>query len=243
MWLNMSFPTIPQITPTISINRIQVVNLLLASIALEEIGLAHIINAEGEKMQAALGTLSGLSATASSFTGLISIDREVRRTLETVLKNQMLLQFKLEEILDIPGGSPPPRPSTFESVGSAWSVGEDFGTGNAQYTTLESDENEKTVALGLGHDHIPIGTVHMQRQGNFLAVTYTTDYPYYMDEVQLYVSNEAPEDSNPGGFTNKHTVTDPDDYFNTYTFMVDVTAYAGDMLYIAAHAHIYKGII
>ncbi len=98
----MSFPTIPEISPTISINRTQVVNLLLASVALEELGLAHIINAEGEKIQAALGTLPGLSVTVSSFAGLITINREVRRTLQTALKSQMLLQFKLEEILDIP---------------------------------------------------------------------------------------------------------------------------------------------
>ena len=98
----MSFPTIPQIAPTISISRTQVVNLLLASVALEELGLAHVINAEGEKMQAALGTLPGLSVTAPSFAALISINREVRRTLQTALKSQMLLQFKLEEILDIP---------------------------------------------------------------------------------------------------------------------------------------------
>jgi len=98
----MSFPTIPQIAPTISINRTQVVNLLLASVALEELGLAHVINAEGEKMQAALGTLPGLSVTVPDFYGLITINREVRRTLQTALKSQMLLQFKLEEILDIP---------------------------------------------------------------------------------------------------------------------------------------------
>lgn len=99
----MSFPTIPQITPTISLNRTQVVNLLLASVAFEELGLAHIINAEGEKLQAALGTLPGCShVLCPSFDGLISINREVRRTLQTALKSQMLLQFKLEDILDIP---------------------------------------------------------------------------------------------------------------------------------------------
>lgn len=237
----MSFPTIPQITPTISINRIQVVNMLLASVALEEIGLAHIINTEGEKMQAALGTLPGLSVTVPSFASLISINREVRRTLETVLKNQMLLQFKLEEILDIPGGSSPLRPTSFVDAGSAWSVGVDFGTGNAQYTTLGSDETEKTVVLGLGNNHIPIGNVHLQRQGNFLLVTYTTDFPYFMDQVHLYVSNVAPVNSNPGGFPYQFTVSDPADYFSTYTFTVDVSAFVGQTLYIAAHAHILIG--
>jgi len=100
----MSFPTIPQITPTISLNRSQVINLLLASVAFEELGLAHIINAEGEKLQAALGTLPGVSphVAATTFQGLLSINREVRRTLQTALKSQMLLQFKLEEILEIP---------------------------------------------------------------------------------------------------------------------------------------------
>ena len=98
----MSFPTIPTITPSISINRTQVINLLLASVALEELGLAHIINAEAEKLQAVLGTLPGLTVTTPSVSILLSVNREVRRSLQTVLKKQMLLEFKLEDILDIP---------------------------------------------------------------------------------------------------------------------------------------------
>jgi len=55
-------------------------------------------------LQAVLGTLPGLSITATSISGLLSVNREVRRTLQTILKKQMLLEFKLEDILDIPLG-------------------------------------------------------------------------------------------------------------------------------------------
>lgn len=96
----MSFPTIPQITPSISINRNQVCNLLLASVAFEELGLAHIINAEAEKVQAVLGTLPGVTIPGVNVNGLLLINQEVRRTLQTVIKTQMLLQFKLENILE-----------------------------------------------------------------------------------------------------------------------------------------------
>ncbi|HZK55194.1 MAG TPA: hypothetical protein VFC84_13485 [Desulfosporosinus sp.] len=237
----MSFPTIPQITPIISINRSQVANLLLASVAFEELGLAHIINTEGEKIQAAFGTLPGLSVTVPNFGGLLSINREVRRTLQTVLKSQMLLQFKVEEILDILETIPAtPAIPVFIDAGSAWSVGISFGQGNAQYTTLGSTETEKTVVLGLGNNYIPVGTVHLFREGNILAVTFTTDSPYVMSQVHLYVSDIPPTNSNPGGFPYQYTVTNPNDYFTTYTFNVDVSSFAGETIYVAAHAHILE---
>lgn len=97
----MSFPNIPNVTATININQGQVINLLLASIAFEELGLAHVINAEAEKIQAAVGTLPGVSLTATTISQLLSVNRAVNRTLQTVLKNQMLLQFKLEEVTDL----------------------------------------------------------------------------------------------------------------------------------------------
>ena len=54
----MSFPNIPDIDANIDISREEALNLLLASVAFEELGLAHIINAEGEKIQYLLGTLN-----------------------------------------------------------------------------------------------------------------------------------------------------------------------------------------
>ncbi|WP_340024819.1 hypothetical protein MHI24_06755 [Paenibacillus sp. FSL K6-1096] len=57
----MSNPNIPNISPTVTLTRDDVINLLLSSIAMEELALAHIINAEGEKIQFVLGTLTGIS--------------------------------------------------------------------------------------------------------------------------------------------------------------------------------------
>ncbi|WP_339184569.1 MULTISPECIES: hypothetical protein [Oceanobacillus] len=97
----MSQANIPNITPEISIDRDDVINLLLASIALEELGLAHIINAEGEKIQYALGTLPTSPEAILELDDLIDINESVQSTLETVLKKELLLQTKLKNIIDI----------------------------------------------------------------------------------------------------------------------------------------------
>lgn len=241
----MSFPNIPDVNPDISITIEEAINLLLASIAFEELGLAHIINAEAEKIQYVLGTIDGQSVPEPpTIDELLKIDRSVDRMLKSVIKKEMLLQFKLEDTITISTTTTSTTTTTTTTteapidVGSAWSVGTDFGQGNAQYTTLESEETEKTVALGLGNNHIPIGSVLMTRVGNDLEVTITTDSPFVMDQVHLYVSNIAPTDSNPGGFPFQYTVTDPVDYFTTHTFNVDVSLFVGETLYIAAHAHV-----
>lgn len=241
----MSFPTIPEIAPTISIDRNQVVNLLLASVALEELGLAHVVNAEAEKLQAALGTLPGLTVRATTLAGLLSVNRDVRRTLQTVLMKEMLLEFKLEDILDIPVGSNiPPTPPTpiFIEAGSAWAVGTPYGQGNAQYVTLGPTETGNTFVLGLGATNIPVGTVSVLRQGTDLIVTFTTFFPYVMDQVHLFVGDTIPPTSAPGQFPYQFTVTNPADYFTTHTFTVDVSAFVGETLFIAAHAHILQQV-
>jgi len=97
----MSFPNIPNVTPTISINRDDVINLLLASIAFEELGLSHLINSEAEKIQYVLGTLNVQTAPEPpTINDLLKIDKSVNQTLRNVIKNQMLLQFKLEDIIE-----------------------------------------------------------------------------------------------------------------------------------------------
>jgi len=96
----MSLPNLPNITPTISINRDDAINLLLASIAMEEIGLAHIINSEGEKIQYTIGTIPGLSP-AASLEHLLEINTSIRETLDLLIKKEILLGNKLKQIIDI----------------------------------------------------------------------------------------------------------------------------------------------
>lgn len=97
----MSFPNIPNVSPAIDVSRDEALRLVLASIAFEELGLAHIINAEAEKIQYVLGTLEGQAYlnTPPSLEDLLSIDRSAQQTLKNVIKTQMLLQFKLEDAL------------------------------------------------------------------------------------------------------------------------------------------------
>ena len=90
----MGMPNIPNITPNINVNREQVINILLASIALEELGLAHIINAEGEKIQAVL-------ACKPTLADLICIDKSVDKMLKDIIKKEMLLQMKFENVLEL----------------------------------------------------------------------------------------------------------------------------------------------
>jgi hypothetical protein len=69
----------------------QAVTDIIESIALEETELAHIINVESEKMQKRI-------ALATNMDELISLDTSVKDTLTSIIKIQILLQFKLEQI-------------------------------------------------------------------------------------------------------------------------------------------------
>ncbi|SEG87676.1 hypothetical protein SAMN04487919_1548 [Bacillus sp. ok061] len=87
----MSQANIPNITPNISLTREESINLILASIALEELGLAHIINAEAEKIQYVLGTLSGLSPAAT-----LDEILEVNETPEECFKREAMEEGYVE---------------------------------------------------------------------------------------------------------------------------------------------------
>lgn len=93
----MSMPTIPNLNPEINIDVRDSLSIVIASIGFEELGLAHIINAEGEKIQSFLGTLEGQTVKQEVLIDdLVNLDNIVTDTLNSVIKKEMLLLMKLE---------------------------------------------------------------------------------------------------------------------------------------------------
>ncbi len=65
----------------------------IESMALEEAALAHLVNAEAEKLQAVVEKGHFKSAKK-----LVKLQESILKVLRTVTKSQMLLQFKLEDL-------------------------------------------------------------------------------------------------------------------------------------------------
>lgn len=99
----MSQASIPNITPLISITTKQSATLLLSSIALEEIALAHIINSEAEKIQFVLGTLDSSIKPPMNITiaNVLEINQSVHKTMQDVIMKEILLQIKFTHVLDL----------------------------------------------------------------------------------------------------------------------------------------------
>ena len=132
-------------TPLISISIGQTVPLLLASIALEELSLAHIMNAEAEKLQFVLGTLDdtgvAFSPSEVSLEDLFAINASVRGTIRNVIKKEMLLGFKFENVLDLF----PIRPTQILAIGGEIQGG--VATNNVDIFFCEQNTWEPRASL------------------------------------------------------------------------------------------------
>ncbi len=96
----MSMPNIPDINSTVNINRDDSVNIILSSIGMEELSLAHILNAEAEKIQFALGTLETADG-AASLEDIMKVNSSAKKMLRDVIKNQMLIGMKMEDTVEL----------------------------------------------------------------------------------------------------------------------------------------------
>ena len=92
----MSMPGFVTGVPEIS--RENAINQNIAAIALEELALSHVINAEGEKIQYVLGTLvvpdRGLSG-GITIANLVDLDTTVASVLQATAANMAVLADKL----------------------------------------------------------------------------------------------------------------------------------------------------
>lgn len=100
-----SFPDNPGIT------RDDAVNQILSSIAMEELGLSHVINAEGEKLQYILGTLPGITGPEATIEDLLNANESIQNLLQNASYNQLLLRSKMQQALSASEMSGPTGPT------------------------------------------------------------------------------------------------------------------------------------
>ncbi len=83
----------PVITPGES-TRSQAITDIIESVALQETALSHIINAEGEKMQAIIG-MEDISSDE-----LLELNNSVQTMITAILRLEIIIQSKLELFSD-----------------------------------------------------------------------------------------------------------------------------------------------
>ena len=104
----MSMPEFPKPNPELT--QEQALTMILSSIALEEVALSHIINAEGEKIQHILKQVP-CGGHPADLQDILAVNQSVATLLEMVLQNQMILKNKLDKVLEyLPKPPRPPEP-------------------------------------------------------------------------------------------------------------------------------------
>ena len=95
----MSMPKFPN-TPNLNLENS--VSQVISSIAMEELALSHVLNAEGEKLQFVLGSLNTEVPPIRPITidDLLEVNESIRDTLSTVSMNQMFLLGKMSSVIN-----------------------------------------------------------------------------------------------------------------------------------------------
>ena len=104
----MSMPSFPPCGADMT--KDEALTMIIASIAMEELALSHIVNAEGEKLQYVLGTLPGGGKPCAGTQEILAVNQSAAAVLDTVMQSQMLLKGKLEKVLEAGGCKGVPEP-------------------------------------------------------------------------------------------------------------------------------------
>ncbi|KJD42817.1 hypothetical protein QD47_26030, partial [Paenibacillus terrae] len=106
------------------------INALLACIAFQELSLSHLINAEGEKIQYAVGTLPGLTPPAGSIAELLEVNNSVQSVLNCTFLNELALLAQLQCLLIPSGITGTTCCFPFGSTGATGATGDTGATGS-----------------------------------------------------------------------------------------------------------------
>ncbi len=90
----MGVPTIPSLP---SIPKANVISSLLATVAIEEAALAHLVNAEAEKVQRLAATMP----TPSTFEQAAEMQKIVLAVMNAVALKELLLGEKIRRVMSI----------------------------------------------------------------------------------------------------------------------------------------------
>ena len=102
----MSMPNLPDV----QIDREDSLNTILASIGMEELSLAHLLNAEGEKIQIALGTLRE-GDSPFDVEDIYRINESARKMVRDTMMTQIPVSYthlaspSVEEVMTFRGAS------------------------------------------------------------------------------------------------------------------------------------------
>ena len=94
----MSVPNIPNITPEICLEDNSVANLMLSSIALEEIALSHLIEAESLKLTS---YINSNSCSSNYFDEVLTINKSIESILDKVHSIESILTNKVKMISEM----------------------------------------------------------------------------------------------------------------------------------------------
>ncbi len=165
----MSQPSFPTISPPL--DRGDAINQIISSIAYEELGLSHILNAEGENLQFVLGSLPGLTGGNATYEEVVDVNGSVQDMLDSVLGSQLMLNSKMAAALQapvIPGvtGATGATGATGPAEGAAGATGATGPTGapgpnltaTAGYAVNTAGS---TISVALGATNVPLPSVQL----------------------------------------------------------------------------------
>jgi len=188
----MSMPKFP--SEALNITREDAVNMILASIAMEELSLSHILNAEGEKIQYVLGTLEGGSTPPEPPTveQIMEVNNSVQKLLETTMYKTMFLKSKMSDALESLGNQPEPKPHPLPVYGKFASSLNSYEFRDATMDNPLQMPFNLDLA-GSGELHIEAGSIHVGKAGLY-AISATVSLAYggnVNESVAINVNNRT----------------------------------------------------